>query len=138
VNIFNGTGNCGKDAEVRILPSGATVLNVSVGVKSGYGDREQTIWLNVSLFGKKAEGRLVEFLKKGQAVAFSGELSMREYKANDGTMKNSLELNANVLELIGKKSDNAPQAAAPQSQHNAAKANAYNPNDVPYNDDIGF
>jgi single-strand DNA-binding protein len=60
------------------------------------------------LFGKRAEGKLKDYLVKGQAVAFSGELSMREYKANDGTMKTSVELNANVLDLVGKKSDSPP------------------------------
>lgn len=134
MNIFTGTGNCGRDAEVKVLPSGASVLNVSVAVKSGYGEREQTIWLNVSLFGKKAEGRLKDFLVRGQSVAFSGELSIREYKANDGSMKTSHELTANVLDLVGGKSDNAAQ---PQKQTPPRK-NAPNFVDDPYDDAIPF
>ena len=136
MNILTGTGTCGRDAEVKVLPSGSTVLNVSVAMKSGYGDREQTIWLNVAVFGKKAEGRLKDFLTKGQAVAFSGELSIREYKANDGTMKTSVELNANILDLIGKKSDAQPSTPQPQSQHNEQKANAYQPDN--FSDDVPF
>jgi single-strand DNA-binding protein len=140
MNILTGTGTCGRAAEVKYLPSGSAVLNVSVAMKSGFGDREQTIWLNVAVFGKKAEGRLKEFLTKGQAVAFSGELSIREYE-KDGVKRVSHELNANILDLIGKKSDSQPSATPPQSHHNEQKSNAYQPQPDNFDDfdsDIPF
>lgn len=104
-NVFSCTGTIGRDAEVRYLPSGQAVLNVSVANNVGFGDRQQTVWLRVVLWGKRAEGSLKDYLKKGQQVFVSGELSMSEYKANDGTMKTVLEINANILDLVGKRSD---------------------------------
>jgi single-strand DNA-binding protein len=52
-----------------------------------------------------AEGGLQNYLKKGQQVFVSGELTQNEYKANDGTIKTSLELVANIIDLVGKPKD---------------------------------
>lgn len=154
-NVFSFTGACGSDAEVRYLPSGMAVLNVNVANNVGYGDKRQTMWIRVALFGKPAEGSLKDYLKKGQQVFVSGELTLREYRANDGTMKNSLELNANIVDLVGKRNDaGAPSnyaqpTAQPASNYAPAgnKAPSYAPqsqpatdnfNDAPYDDDIPF
>ncbi len=147
-NVFSFTGTCGRDAEVRYLPSGQAVLNLNCANHVGFGDKQQTLWIQVSLFGKRAESGVVSYLKKGQHVFVSGELSMREYKANDGTMRSALELNANIIELIGgKKDDNNtpknPPRNAQQSQHYVDKANGYAPStNAPqydnFNDDVPF
>jgi len=84
-NVFSFTGTVGRDAEVRTTPNGQTVLNVTVANNIGFGDRQQTIWVRVTLWGKRAEGQLQNYLKKGQQVFVSGELSQREYQANDET-----------------------------------------------------
>jgi hypothetical protein len=46
-----------------------------------------------------------KLLCHSQLVFVSGELSQSEYKANDGATKTSLELNATIVDLIGKKSE---------------------------------
>ena len=102
-NILSFTGNLARDAEVRYAPSGMAILSFSVANSIGYGDKKQTLWVRVTLFGKRAEGPLKDYLKKGTTVFVSGELSLNEYKANDGTMKTSLELVANVIDLVGKR-----------------------------------
>ncbi len=110
-NVFSFTGTVGRDAEVRTTPSGQSVLNVTVANHIGFGDRQQTLWVRVALWGKRAEGSLQNYLKKGQQVFVSGELSLREYQANDGTTKTSLELNANIIDLIGKRGETATRPA---------------------------
>lgn len=115
-NIFSFTGTVGRDAEVRYSPSGVAVLNVTVANNIGYGDKQQTLWIRVALFGKRAEGQLKDYLLKGQSVFVSGELTQSEYKGSDGTTKTSLELNANIIDLIGKKDVSAPQRPAPVRQ----------------------
>ncbi|MDO9141541.1 MAG: single-stranded DNA-binding protein [Methylobacter sp.] len=145
-NVFSFAGICGADAEVRYLPSGTAVLNVNVANNVGYGDKRQTQWIRVALFGKPAEGTLKEYVKKGTHVFVSGELTAREYKANDGSMRTSLDLNANVLDLVGgKRVDADPYAQAtsyPASsarpQAPAAQAPGNDNFDAPYDDDIPF
>lgn len=115
-NVFSFTGTIGRDAEVRTTANGQTVLNVTVANNIGFGDRQQTIWIRVALWGKRAEGQLQNYLKKGQLIFVSGELSQREYQANDGSTKSSLELNANIIDLLGKR--NEQNTVQPQSTQN--------------------
>ena len=142
-NVFSGVCTCGADAEVRYLPSGAAVLNVRCVNNVGFGDKQQTLWLNVALWGKRAEGSLKDYLKKGQQVFVSGELTQSEYKANDGTTKTSLELNANIIDLIGRKNE----ASQPQQNYQPSGVREQAPIrqsasldnfDAPYDDDIPF
>ena len=126
-NVFSFTGTVGRDAEVRAVPSGQLVLNVTVANNVGFGDRQQTLWIQVVLWGKRAEGQLQNYLKKGQQVFVSGELTQEDYQANDGTTKSSLRLNANVLDLVGKKSENPPQSTqqTPYQQNNQQQGASY-------------
>jgi single-strand DNA-binding protein len=78
-NVFSFTGTVGRDAEVRYTPSGLAVLSVTVANNIGFGDKQQTLWIRVALFGKRAEGGLQNYLKKGQQVFVSGELTQNEY-----------------------------------------------------------
>ncbi|MGB4498420.1 MAG: single-stranded DNA-binding protein [Methylococcaceae bacterium] len=163
-NVFSGVCTVGRDAEVRYLPSGQAVLNVSVANNVGFGDKQQTVWLRVVLWGRRAEGTLKDYLKKGQQVFVSGELTMSEYTANDGTKKTNLELNATIIDLVGKRESagtndyNAPAPAqnyAPQNYQQPPAQNyapppapSYAPPkprpavapsfDAPYDDDIPF
>jgi len=107
VNNLCATGNLGSDCRINQV-SGTTVCNFSVAMKSGYGDRAQTLWLDCALWGKQAESRLPEFLKKGQQVAVSGELSTREHEG-----KTYLQLRCNSVDLVGGKGDSGGGQAAP-------------------------
>ncbi|MGZ5053357.1 MAG: single-stranded DNA-binding protein, partial [Methylobacter sp.] len=136
-NVFSFTGTVGRDAEVRYLPSGQAVLNVTVANNIGFGDKQQTLWIRCAVWGKRAEGQLVDYLKKGQQVFVSGELSQSEYRAQDGSTKTSFELNANILDLVGKKSESQGNTQAAQSQQPSSQGNKPTDNfDEPYDDDI--
>ncbi len=128
-NVFSFTGTVGRDAEVRVTPSGLSVLNVTVANNVGFGDRQQTLWVRLVIWGKRAEGQLQNYLKKGQQVFVSGELTQSEYQANDGTTRTSLELNVQVIDLIGKRNDQGMGQQAPQQNYQqAASAPAAQPN----------
>ncbi|MCX7107363.1 MAG: single-stranded DNA-binding protein [Methylococcales bacterium] len=144
-NVFSFTGTVGRDAEVRYAPSGVAILNVTVANNIGFGDKQQTLWVRVVLFGKRAEGQLQNYLKKGQQVFVSGELTQSEYKANDGTTKTSLELNATIIDLIGKRNESnqgqpqqSYQPSGMREQTPARQATSNENFDAPYDDDIPF
>ena len=142
-NVFSFTGTIGRDAEVRYAPSGLAVLNVTVANNIGFGDKEKTLWIRVALFGKRAEGSLKDYLKKGQQVFVSGELTQSEYRANDGTTKTALELNANIIDLIGKRSEASQpqqnyQPSGVREQAPVRQGASHDNFDVPYDDDIPF
>jgi single-strand DNA-binding protein len=100
MNIMNFTGNLGRDAERRDV-SGNSVINMVVAVKSGYGDNEQTLWMDCAIWGKRAEGQLIDYLKKGQRVSVSGELGSREYD-KDGQTRTALTIRVGHIGLEGK------------------------------------
>ncbi len=79
MNVFNFTGNLGRDCRTGSA-GGTPVCNFAVAVKSGYGHKEQTIWVDCALWGKRAEGGLTQYLAKGQQVAVTGELGTREHE----------------------------------------------------------
>lgn len=139
-NVVSFIGTIGRDAEVRYTPSGQAVLNASVANNVGFGDRQQTIWFRVILWGKRAEGSLKDYLKKGQQVFVSGELTQSEYKATDGSTKTALEINAAILDLIGKRSEsNQVQISQPTRQEPYQKQEGYKyGHDSLNNDDIPF
>ena len=115
MNVFCFTGNLGGDVKVNST-GGSTVANFSVAVKSGFGDKAQTMWIACALWGKQAESKLIDYLTKGQQVAITGELSTREH---DG--KTYLQVRVSTIHLVGGKSEvgqhQAPrQQQAPQRQ----------------------
>jgi len=115
MNTFCCTGNIGRDAETRYSKGGAAFCVFPVAVSSGYGDHKKTMWVRCVLFGKRAEGGLVPYLTKGAQVEVSGELSMNEWTAQDGTKKQALELRVNEIGLLGKPAQrqDIPEAGEP-------------------------
>jgi single-strand DNA-binding protein len=100
MNKWIFTGNLGKDAEQRFLPTGTAVLSFNVAVKSGFGDKAKTTWVSCALFGKQAEGRLIDYLKKGAQVAIAGEAFLDEWE-KDGVNQKMLKVNVSDIDLIG-------------------------------------
>lgn len=110
MNVFTFTGNLGNDCRTGNA-GGTAVVNFSVAVKSGWGDKAQTNWIDVALWGKQAESGLVDYLKKGQQVAVSGELGTREH---DG--KTYLTVRAGSVDLVGGKADATPAPSKTATQ----------------------
>ena len=117
MNKFIFTGNLGNDHEMKYLPNGDAICEFSVGVKSGFGDKEKTLWVKCSMFGKRAAGQLPQYLVKGTKVCIGGELSMDEWE-KDGVKNKMLKLRVEDLDLIG--SNQNAQAPQQQAQNNFA------------------
>jgi single-strand DNA-binding protein len=98
-------GNLGKDAELRTTASGDSVLGFGVAhtekyTTAGGEKKEKTIWVDVSVWGKRAES-LAPYLTKGKTVYVEGTPSARGYASSDGEVKASLQLNADKVEFLG-------------------------------------
>jgi len=131
MNVFTFTGNIGKAAEVKYLPSGSAVCTFSVAVKSGFGDKQKTTWVKCGMFGKRAEGQLPQYLGTGAHVAISGELTLDEWE-KDGQKHSMLKVNVSELTLI--KSGAETQQPAQQGGFQPQQAPAqqgFNPNNPP-------
>ncbi|ECD2278663.1 single-stranded DNA-binding protein [Salmonella enterica subsp. enterica] len=111
-------GTLGQDPEVRYMPNGGAVANVSVATSESWNDKatgekkEQTEWHRVVIFGKLAE-IAGEYLRKGSQVYFEGQLRTRKWTDNAGVEKYTTEIviqqMGGVMQMIGGKRDDSPQ-----------------------------
>tara|TARA_R110000803_G_scaffold37320_2_gene80372 strand:- start:1315 stop:1779 length:465 start_codon:yes stop_codon:yes gene_type:complete len=97
VNKVILVGNLGKDPEVRKMPSGDSVCNMTVATSETWNDKssgekkEKTEWHRVSMFGKLAD--IAErYLKKGSKVYLEGQLQTRKWQDQTGQDKYSTEV----------------------------------------------
>jgi single-strand DNA-binding protein len=106
VNKVILVGNCGRDPEIRYLPSGQAVANISVATSSRRKDKtsgetiEDTQWHRVTFFDRLAE-IVGEYVKKGRPIYVEGRLSYRKYTDKDGIEKQSTDIIATELQLLG-------------------------------------
>ena len=106
----------------------------SIAENVGFGDKQVTIWYNVSLWGKQAESKLIDYLNKGTQVHVSGEFSQREYNG-----KQYNEIRVYDLKLCGGKQEAQPQQAQPQQQPRPTYAkNPQQTQVVDLDDDLPF
>jgi single-strand DNA-binding protein len=100
-------GNIGKDAQFKSTQGGADLCSFTVASTVGYGDKEQTLWFDVTKWGKGTD-KLASYLTKGKQVTVSGELSTREHEG-----KTYMQLRADHVKLQGgAKGDASPKPAA--------------------------
>ena len=110
VNKFIGVGNVGKEPEVKQMPDGKTVTNITMAMSERYKDKtgeykELTEWVNVVFFGKLAE-IAGQWISKGQQIYVEGKLKTDKYE-KDGVTKYSTKVVAEKMQLLGKKDADA-------------------------------
>jgi len=114
-------GNCGRDPEVRYMPDGKAVANISIATTSKRKDKhsgetiEDTQWHRVQFFERLAE-IVGEYVKKGAPIYVEGRIKYGKYTDKDGIERNTVDIIATELQLLGgrQQSDAAP-APAPRS-----------------------
>ncbi len=90
-------GNLGQDPEVRYMPSGGAVANITIATSETWRDKatgeqkEKTEWHRVTLYGKLAEVA-GEYLRKGSQVYIEGQLQTRKWQDQSGQDRYSTEV----------------------------------------------
>ena len=101
-------GNCGRDPEVRYLPSGQAVANISIATSTRRKDKntgesvEETQWHRVTFYDRLAE-IAGEYVRKGQPVYIEGRLKYGKYTDQAGVEKNTVDIIATEMQLLGKR-----------------------------------
>ena len=143
-------GNLGRDPEVRYMPSGDAVANISIATTETWKDKngekqEKTEWHRVAMFGKTAE-IAGEYLKKGSQVYIEGRLETRKWTDKEGHERYTTEIRADRMQMLGSRSggsermtppeDDAPRAAAAPAKKSGDAAKGSSLEDL--EDDIPF
>jgi single-strand DNA-binding protein len=131
-------GNLGQDPEVRYMPQGGAVANLSIATSESWKDKatgemkEQTEWHRVVIYQRLAE-IAGEYLRKGSKVYIEGKLKTRKWQDQQGVERYTTEIVANELQMLDGRGEGqgggmgggmgggqqgyqprAPQQAAPQ------------------------
>ena len=99
-------GNCGRDPEVRYLPSGAAVATVTLATSTRRKDKttgemvEETQWHRLNFFDRLAE-ICGEYVKKGTQIYVEGRLRYGKYTDKDGVERQTTDITVNEMQLLG-------------------------------------
>jgi len=106
VNKVILVGNCGRDPEVRYLPSGQAVANVTLATSSRRKDKntgetvEDTQWHRITFYDRLAE-IAGEYVKKGRPIYVEGRLKYGKFTNKDGVEQNTCDIIATEMQLLG-------------------------------------
>ncbi|MEB2858494.1 MULTISPECIES: single-stranded DNA-binding protein [Pseudomonas] len=134
VNKVILVGTCGQDPEVRYLPNGNAVTNLSLATSEQWTDKqtgqkvEKTEWHRVSMFGKVAE-IAGEYLRKGSQVYIEGKLQTREWE-KDGIKRYTTEIVVDMqgtMQLLGGRPQQGDQQGGNNYQQQAPRQQAPRP-----------
>ena len=154
-------GNLGKDPEVRYMPSGRAVANVSLATKDTWKDKntgekqERTEWHNIVFYSPLAE-IAGQYLRKGSPVFVEGRLQTRKWQDKNGQDRYTTEIVVNDMQMLGGRggsggsapfasegAEGEPAASAPPQQRSAPAASRAPAPPAPggdngFDDDIPF
>ena len=115
--IYSGVARVGRDAEVRYVPSGEAVVNLSLAFSYGKRDadgKRPTTWVEAGLWGKRAE-TLAPYLVKDQQVWVTiQDLRIETITKSDGTQGHKLAGRLAEVEFVGSKPANGETSQAAQ------------------------
>ena len=124
VNKVILVGNLGQDPEVRYMPNGNAVANITVATSESWKDQqgqqqERTEWHRVVMFGKLAE-ITGEYLRKGSQVYLEGKLQTRKWKDQSGQDRYSTEVvvdQGGSMQMLGSRNQSGGAPAQSGNQN---------------------
>lgn len=113
-------GNLGADPEMRYMPSGGAVANLTVATSENWKDKqtgenqERTEWHRVVFFNRLAE-IVGEYLRKGSKIYIEGSLRTRKWQDQSGVERYTTEIVASEMQMLdsrgGSQVDYAPSSS---------------------------
>ncbi|QCI22370.1 single-stranded DNA-binding protein [Buchnera aphidicola] len=119
-------GHLGQDPEVRYMPNGNAVVNMTLATSENWKDKntgeskEKTEWHRIVLFGKLAE-IAGEYLRKGSQVYIEGSLQTRKWQDQNGLDRYTTEIIVNIggtMQMLGNRNSNLQTMSAMATNDN--------------------
>ena len=136
VNKVTLLGNLGQDPEMRYLPDGHAVCNLTLATSESWRDKntgqpqERTEWHRVVMFRRLAE-IAGEYLRKGAKVYLEGKLQTRKWQDKDGNDRYTTEIVVDEMQMLGGR-DGGGQQSAPSTGGRGAPADDFSDGDIPF------
>lgn len=122
--MFTKLVRIGRDAQMKYLPSGTAILEMSVVYDIGYGDNKKSQWVKLAMFGARAEKLVAHFTKGKQIVATMDDVKSEAWISN-GEAKSGLSAKLVDFEFAGSGNQSNQQQAPAQQQRAPQMAPAY-------------
>ncbi|MBQ0122385.1 MAG: single-stranded DNA-binding protein [Bacteroidales bacterium] len=108
-------GNVGKDPEIRHLESGTAVATITLATSERYKDKngeqkEVTEWHTVIAWRQLAD-LAQNYIRKGTQLYVEGRIRTRSWDDQNGQKRYATEIQADSIQLLGRRSDNPAQGA---------------------------
>ena len=120
-------GHLGNDPEMRTMPNGEQVANISVATSESWTDKNsgekktQTEWHRIVFYRRQAE-ICGQYLQKGSQVYIEGRLRTRKWQDNNGQDRYTTEIQGDVLQMLGGRNQDAAQNQPSKQQDKQQKA----------------
>lgn len=101
MNKVHLIGNLTKEPELRYTKNNTPVASYTIAVNTGYGELQETNFINITTWGKAGEF-INKYFKKGQSIALTGRLKNRNYESN-GVKHYGMEVVTEDIEFVGSK-----------------------------------
>lgn len=145
INSVVLVGNLTKDPELRHTPAGTAVttlrLAVNDRIKKGEEWQDAAYYFDVTVWGRTAEN-CAQYLAKGRPVGVQGKLTWREWDAQDGSKRQSVEVTASNVQFLGSREGGGgggegggqfvPQGASQPSGQSADFPSSAADDDIPF------
>ncbi len=120
VNKVILVGNLGNDPEVRYMPNGEAVANLSIATSESWKDKqgqlqEKTEWHKLTAYRKLAE-IIGEYVKKGSRLYVEGKLQTRKWQDQQGNDRYTTEVIISEMQMLGGNENKGAGSAQQQSQ----------------------
>jgi single-strand DNA-binding protein len=132
-------GNLGADPELKYTQNGQAVLRLRLATSESFlnrsGERQQrTEWHTVIVWGKRGEA-LNNILSKGRSICVEGRIQYRQWEDKDGNKRNTTEINAQNIVLLGGgrgRDSSAPDDFGGGGSGSAPPADEFGDDDIPF------
>lgn len=115
INKWIFTGRLGADTVVKTIPSGKTVVEMSVAINSGFGQYAKTLWVKAKMWGDRGIN-IAPILKKGALIGIEGEPDVNVWTGKDGQAHADLEVRVASVQLLHSKKDNEQSQPQPEPE----------------------
>jgi single-strand DNA-binding protein len=135
VNKVIIVGNVGDDPDIRTMPNGNQVVNLSIATSDSWKDKqtgekkEKTEWHRCVFFNKIAD-IAAQYVNKGSKLYVDGRLQTRSYE-QDGVKKYSTEIVVNDMQMLDSKNTNSNNEVKEASKNDVEKFDAFD-DDIPF------
>ena len=134
-------GRVGNDPEVKFMPSGNAVVNLSIATNRKFKNQDsgsyedKTEWHRVVFFNKPAE-TIWQYVRKGQQLYVEGRLQTRKWQDKEGNDRYTTEILGNEMNMLGGRQSSGDGGAydqsQPASQSAPSQASQISEEDIPF------